>query len=121
MKEKAAAALSLFASASTLVCCAMPAMFVTLGAGATLAGLVTKFPQLVWLSEHKAWIFSIAGFLLLAGGILQWRARNAPCPIDPAQAKACLSLRRISRIIYFVSLALYVTGFFFAFVAPRFV
>ncbi|MEZ0224098.1 MAG: hypothetical protein ACAH83_06065 [Alphaproteobacteria bacterium] len=118
-REKFLAALSLFTSASTLVCCAMPALFVTLGAGATLAGLVTAVPQLVWFSEHKVWVFWGAGLLLAVGGWLQWKSRYAPCPTDPALAKACMRLRRNGHIIYFISLGLYLTGVFFAFVAAR--
>lgn len=118
-KDKIVAYLSLFTSASTLVCCAFPALMVTLGAGAVLAGLVPSFPQLVWFTEQKVWVFSIAVVLLALGGWMQWRARNAPCPVDPAAAKACMRLRRNGRIIYFVSLALYLTGFFFAFIAAR--
>ena len=45
---------TLLASTATLVCCVLPAVLVSLGAGAVLAGLVSSFPQLVWLSEHKA-------------------------------------------------------------------
>jgi hypothetical protein len=118
-KEKFLALFSLFTSASTLVCCAMPAVFVTLGAGATLAGLVTAVPQLVWFTEHKAWVFWGAGIMLAGGGWLQWKARYAACPADPGLARACLRLRRNGRIIYFISLALYLTGFFFAFIAAK--
>jgi hypothetical protein len=112
---------SLLFSASTLICCALPALFVTLGAGATLAGLVSAFPQLVWFTEQKAWVFAIAALLLAVGGWAQWKARNAPCPIAPDAARACKRLRRYGRIIYGVSVLLYATGFFFAFVIGHFV
>jgi hypothetical protein len=118
-KDKFVALLSLFTSASTLVCCALPALLVTLGAGAALAGLVSTFPQLVWFSEQKVWVFSIAAALLALGGWMQWQARNAPCPVNPGAARTCMRLRRNGRIIYFISLALYLTGFFFAFIAPQ--
>jgi len=39
-------------SVGTLVCCVLPAILVTIGAGAALAGLVTLLPQLIWLSEQ---------------------------------------------------------------------
>lgn len=110
---------SLFTSLGTLVCCALPALFVTLGAGAALAGLVSNVPWLISLSEHKAWVFGIAGMLLLGTGILRYINRNAPCPIDPVAAKACTRLRNVSKYIYWVSVAIYLTGFFFAFVAVR--
>lgn len=111
--------LSLLTSLGTLVCCALPALLVTLGAGATLAGLVSAAPQLIWLSAHKNIVFAVAAVLLAAAGALQWRNRHAPCPIDPAQARACKILRRAGWWLWGLSLALYLTGFFFAFVAVR--
>ncbi len=109
----------LFTSLSTLLCCALPALFVALGAGAVLAGIVSRVPQLIWLSEHKIALFAVAGLLLVATGILRWRGRNAPCPIDPAQAYACRSLRRWSGWVYGVSVGIYAVGFFFAFLAVK--
>ena len=120
-KEKMLAGISLLTSASTLICCAMPAVFVTLGAGATLAGLVSNYPQLVWFTEHKKWVFAIAAVLLAAGGWLQWQARNAPCPVNADAARACKRLRRFGRAIYAVSVLLYLIGFFFAFIIQYFV
>ena len=110
--------LSLLASSSTLVCCALPALLVMLGAGAALSGLVSAVPQIVWLSEHKAWVFGVAGLLMLAGGVLQWRNRTAACPLDPRLRAACLRTRRWSLAVYLVSLALLVVGAMFAFVLP---
>ena len=109
--------LSLFTSLGTLVCCALPALLVTLGLGATLAGLVSAVPQLVWLSEHKALTFGLSGLLLFGAGVILWRARNAPCPADPAQARACARLRRVSLAIYGFALFVYLVGAFFAFLA----
>jgi hypothetical protein len=110
--------LSLFASTSTLVCCALPALLVSLGAGAALASLVAVFPQIVWISEHKEMIFLISSVLMVLGGFLQWRNRFAPCPVDPDLRKACLSTRRTSLRIYFVSLVLLLVGGWFAFIQP---
>ena len=45
--------LSLFASTSTLLCCALPALLITLGAGAVMAGLTAAFPGIMWLSANK--------------------------------------------------------------------
>lgn len=109
--------LSLFTSFGTLVCCALPALFVTLGAGAALAGLVSSAPWLVALSKYKAWTFGFSGLMILVAGILQYRSRNAPCPIDAVKAKACTRLRKISKYIYIVSALVWLTGFFFAFLA----
>jgi hypothetical protein len=110
--------LSLFASTSTLICCALPALLVSLGAGAALASLVAVFPQIVWISEHKEMIFLISSVLMVLGGFLQWRNRFAPCPVDPDLRNACLSTRRTSLRIYFVSLVLLLVGGWFAFIQP---
>lgn len=114
-----APSLSLFTSLGTLVCCALPALLVTLGMGAVLAGLVSAAPQLVWLSAHKEAVFSVAAIMLLIAGGLQWRNRNAPCPADPAKAAACMRLRKASRWIWGIAVVLYSIGFFFAFIAVR--
>lgn len=110
---------SLFTSLGTLVCCALPALFVTLGAGAALAGLVSAAPWLVALSAHKAWVFGGSGIMIVCGGWMRWNARHAPCPIDPAQARACMRLRRVSAYLYWGSVGVWMTGFFFAFIAVR--
>ncbi|MES2958067.1 MAG: hypothetical protein V4792_07755 [Pseudomonadota bacterium] len=111
---------ALFTSGGTLVCCALPALLVALGAGAALSSLVSVFPQIVWLSEHKTEVFALAAAMLAAAGALQWRARSAPCPIDPGLRDACLRTRRVSRHTYFVALGLFAFGSWFAFVQPLF-
>lgn len=110
--------LSLFASSSTLVCCALPALLVALGAGAALSSLVSVFPQIVWLSEHKAGLFVFAGLAMAGSGILQWRNRSAPCPMEPALRQACLRTRRMSARLFVFSLGVYAIGGWFAFVQP---
>jgi hypothetical protein len=111
--------LALFGSAGTLVCCALPALLVSLGMGAAVAGLVTAVPQITWLSDHKGWVFGLSGGLIAVSGYMQWRARNAPCPADPRQAAACRRLRAISWTVLGVAVAAWSTGFFFAFLAAR--
>ncbi len=110
--------LSLFLSSGTLLCCALPALFITLGMGAALGGLVNFIPQLVWLSAHKALVFGSAAAMLVVAGFMQWQARNLPCPADPVQAKACKRMRRFGAFTYGFSVLVYLTGAFFAFVAP---
>jgi hypothetical protein len=58
--------------------------------------------------------------MLAVAGYFQWRGRLAPCPADPALAAACTRQRRVSKAIYAVSVALYLIGGFFAFIAPLF-
>jgi hypothetical protein len=106
---------SLLASSATLVCCVLPAVFVSLGAGAVVAGLVTAVPQLVWLSQHKVVVFATAALLLLVSGALLLNARRLPCPVEPGAARACTRLRRISTVLYSVSAGSLVLGATFAF------
>lgn len=110
---------SLFTSAGTLVCCALPALLVSLGMGAVTVGLVSAFPQLVWLSEHKAWVFAVSGAMLTVAAAARYGQRNAPCPADPEAAKMCMRLRRLSLALVVFSTVIYAAGFFFAFVAAR--
>jgi len=113
-----AASTALLTSTGTLVCCVLPAVMVSLGAGAALAGLVTVVPQLIWLSERPVLVFGVATLALAVAGALLWRARNAPCPADPALAAACARLRRWSNGLYAVSVLATITGAVFAFVLP---
>lgn len=113
--------LSALASTGTLVCCVLPLVMVMLGFGAVLAGWVSAFPALIWWSEQKALAFGGAGALLALAGFALYRARSAPCPIDPALARACARNRRISAWLFGVSAALYGLGAFTAFLLPRLV
>ncbi|HEX2541129.1 MAG TPA: hypothetical protein VHM00_08610 [Caldimonas sp.] len=109
---------SLLASSSTLVCCALPALLVAVGAGAALSSLVSFVPQLVWLSEHKEALFLAAGAMLAATAVVRWRYRNAPCPADPALRRACLRTRVLSSRVFAFSVAVYAVGAWFAFALP---
>lgn len=113
--------LSLFTSLGTILCCALPSLLVVLGMGATFAGIIGSFPQLVWLSEYKIYVFSVSGTLILASGLMMYSSRNDPCPIDVDQARACASARRWSVVILSVSAGVWCIGFGFAFLAPWFI
>lgn len=117
-KEALVSYLTLFGSASTLICCALPALLVSLGLGAVMAGLAANVPGLIWISEHKTVVFLFAGAMLTMNGFLLWRNRNAPCPVDPNLRDVCLRGRRYSFKLYLVSLMIFSVGGYFAFVAP---
>lgn len=110
--------LTLFSSTGTLICCALPALLVSLGMGAVLAGLAGNVPGLIWVSENKGIVFLFAGLMLAVNGFILWHNRNAPCPLDPELRNACLSGRRFSARVYGVSVVIFLVGFFFAFLAP---
>jgi hypothetical protein len=117
-RAKALSWLSIFTSSGTLICCALPALLVSIGAGASLASLLGNVPQLIWISENKSSVFLLAGVMLAVAGYFQYRNRSASCPIDPALAQACMSTRRTSWHMYIFSLVLFAIGGFFAFIAP---
>jgi hypothetical protein len=109
---------SALASTATLVCCVLPAVLVSVGAGATLVSLLGQFPQLIWLSQHKAWVFGFAGICLLGSAmVLHWQ-RSLPCPADPAKGRQCAQLRRYSSWMFGFALSAFVLGACFAFVLP---
>ena len=109
---------TLFGSLSTLICCALPALLVSLGLGAVLAGFASNVPGLIWVSEHKIQVFGFSAVMLSLNGFMLWYNRNAPCPIDPKLREACITGRKTSRNLYIVSVSIFLVGFFFAYVAP---
>jgi mercuric ion transport protein len=110
---------SLFTSFGTLLCCALPSLFVLLGLGATVASFLSAVPWLVALSRHKTWVFAISGFLI--GGNLLYvyglaprlRRQGATCPADAPDA--CESASRFSTIVLWISVAIYGIGVFSAY------
>ena len=111
--------LSLFTSFSTLICCALPVLLVTLGMGASLASLISLFPWIIIVSKYKIQIFIFAGFLLLISAYSFWQGKYLPCPSDPVKAKSCSRLRTINLIMLIISTIIYFVGFFFAFLAVK--
>lgn len=105
---------SLFSSFSTLICCALPSVLVLLGLGTTVASVLSAAPWLVSLSRHKVWTFSISGVLIAASFVMTYiiaprlRGAEACSADDPA---ACSRADRLSRILLWVSAAIWSTGF----------
>ena len=118
VKTKHISLLTLFSSGGTLICCALPALLVSLGAGAVMASVVSSVPQIVWFSEHKLGVFIFAGVMLSISGLLQWQARSLPCPSDKVLAELCNKTRVNSLRIYVFSVCVFLIGGFMAFIAP---
>jgi len=108
--------LTLFASTGTLVCCALPIIFVSLGFGATVAALTSSFPLLITLSLHKAWVFAFSGAMLALSGWLMYRPGRS-CPTDPELVQLCNTTQTWSRRLYWSSVVIWCIGFFAAFLA----
>lgn len=83
-----------------------------------MSGLITTFPQIIWLSQYKVWVFTLSGAMIALSAYFQYQARFVACPIDPEQAAACSSGRKWSLRILIFSAVVWVAGAFFAFLAP---
>lgn len=118
MIKKIVPFLTLFSTFGTLICCALPALMVSLGLGATLVSVLGALPQLIWISEHKVAVFLLAGAMLVLSLVLRLQSSEKACPIEPELARACRMSRKVSTVIFGVSCAIYAAGGFFAFVAP---
>ena len=113
--------LSLFASSSTLICCALPALFVLLGAGASFASLLNIFPFLIVVSQHKLYITFFALIMLVLAGYMNYKTYHMPCPIDPVMGKTCMQTRRRARYVYYISVLLFLVATTFTYLVPRFI
>lgn len=108
---------SLFTSLSTLLCCALPSLLVLFGLGASVASTLSFLPWLVILSRHKQWTFAISGGLIaltfLNAYYIAPRFRAQEC--SPGDSSACTAASTFSKILLWVSAAIYLVGFFVAY------
>lgn len=118
-RETAAPAVALVTSLSTLICCTLPAVMITLGMGAALSSLTSNVPQLIWLSAHKPLVFGGSFVLLCLAWFVRYLTRNMPCPADPAQAKLCSRLRAIGGWVLYIGFGVWAIGAFSAFILPK--
>jgi mercuric ion transport protein len=111
--------LSLFTSAGTLLCCALPSVLVLFGLGSSVASMLSFVPWLVTLSRHKQWTFGISGVLIALSFFNMYyiapliRANQECTPENPT---ACADASRISKMMLWVSAGIYLVGFFVAYV-----
>ena len=121
MQDKAANFCSLVASTSTLICCALPALFVTLGAGASFASLIGVFPFLIVLSQYKIAISLFALAMIVIAGLVNYKTARMPCPADPELGRTCLQTRQRSRQVYYFSTGIFICASIFTYVLPNFI
>ena len=120
VKDNTANIFSLFASSSTLICCALPSLFVALGAGASFASLITYIPFLITLSHYKVEITLFALVMIVMAGYVNYRTYHMPCPADPELGRLCMQTRRRSRILYYISLVIFIFASIFTYLVPSF-
>ena len=109
---------SLFTSLSTLLCCALPSLLVLFGLGASVASMLSFFPGLTALSRHKVVTFSISGVPMACSFLHTYYVlpglRTEKCL--PDSPNVCVEASKLSRILLWVSAAIYTVGFLVAFV-----
>ncbi len=109
---------SLFTSVGTLLCCALPSLLVLLGLGASVASMLSFLPWLATLSHYKQWTFSASGILIVLSFLNMYgvapRLRAQEC--SPDSPSACADASKLSKVLLWISAAIYSTGFFVAFV-----
>ncbi|VAW72291.1 hypothetical protein MNBD_GAMMA12-1695 [hydrothermal vent metagenome] len=108
---------TLFSTTGTLVCCALPIIFVTLGLGASVAAFTNEFPFFISLTrDYKEEVFIFSGAMLAVSGWLMYRPGRV-CPTDPELGKKCSSAHKWNKRIYWTSVVIWCVGFFAAFLA----
>lgn len=108
--------LILFATTTTLVCCALPIILVTLGLGAVSAALFSSLPFLVDLARHKVWFFS-GSFILLALAAWALYRPGRACPADPVLARKCAAADKWNGRLFWGSASVWLIGFAAAYLA----
>ena len=119
LRETGAPTIALLTSLSTLICCTLPAVMITLGMGAALSSLTSNVPQLIWLSESKPLVFGGSLILLGLAGCARYLTPNMPCPADPVLAKSCARLRHLGGWVLYAGFIVWSIGAFSAFVLPK--
>lgn len=113
-QQKASSVLALFTSTGTLICCALPAAVAAVAGGAAVTSMISTFPWLVPLSANKEWLFLAAGIMLILSAILIFRPKGkVACSITGGEG--CEVAGTFTRITFWVSLFIFLTGAFFAY------
>jgi hypothetical protein len=115
IKESLLPFFGLFTSISTILCCALPIILVTLGMGAVFASLTASFPFITWLAERSLYLFAIAAILLLIGGYFIF-IKPQSCPADKKLAEMCNKTKKFNKIIWLLSVIILAISFFFKYI-----
>ncbi len=100
----------LFTSTTTLICCALPILLVSVGFGAVSAAMFSNLPFLVDLAHHKGWLFAGSGAMLALAGWALYRPGRT-CPTDPELAAKCEAADRWNKRLLIASGIVWVVGF----------
>jgi mercuric ion transport protein len=115
IKESLLPFFGLFTSISTILCCALPIILVTLGMGAVFASLTASFPFINWLAQESLYLFIASSILLLLGGYFIF-LKPQNCPANQKLAKICLKTKKFNKIIWWLSVIILIISFFFKYI-----
>lgn len=111
--------IGLLFSITTLLCCALPVLLVMLGFDTAVATLVSAFPALITLTQYKHWLFLALLLSILMNGYLVYVRTPTPCPItingSASEHTACAVTRVWNKKILWLSILLFLFGFFMAY------
>ena len=102
--------LTIFASTTTLFCCALPILLVTLGLGAVSAAMFANVPFLTFLAKHEPWLF-LFSFCMLAVSAWSVYRPSRTCPTDPELAAQCAKADMWNKRVLIVSSTIWAIGF----------
>jgi len=115
VKESLLPFFGLFTSISTMLCCALPIILVTLGMGAVFASLTANFPFVTWLAERSIYLFVIATILLLIGGYFIF-IKSQTCPADKKLTDMCNKTKEFNKVIWWMSVITLAISYFFKYI-----
>ncbi|MBL4616127.1 MAG: hypothetical protein JKY46_00385 [Robiginitomaculum sp.] len=102
--------LVLLTSSTTLICCALPIVLVSIGAGALSAALFANLPFLVVMAKYKLWMFLASGSILMFSAWLLYRPGRS-CPSDVILAAECQNVVSWNRKVVLASSLIWLIGF----------
>lgn len=105
--------LVLLTTSTTLVCCVIPIVLVSLGMGAVVASLYGKFTVLTFIGRNDNAALAVTSVILLLAGWALYRPGRT-CPADPVLAEQCRNADRWNHRLFVVSCIIWLIGLFFA-------
>jgi succinate dehydrogenase/fumarate reductase cytochrome b subunit len=107
--------ITLLTSISTLFCCALPIIAVAIGAGAAFASLTANLPIISWLGSYANYLIILAIIFTIINGYILF-IRPQSCPSDKKLAKKCRKVKKTSKILWVVSVAIILIAIFFKYI-----
>ena len=115
MKEKLISVLALFTSTGTLLCCVLPAVVATVAGGAAVGSMLSLFPWLIPLSNHKEWIFGTAGILIALNGFMVFKPiKKTACNLEAGEI-GCEITGNFNKYMFYGAVFVILLGAFFAY------